>query len=228
MTRGKESETMHHKILPVSERRRKKQKGLEAIEFGLWTLLMMPAFVWMFINGINFVRFNKASDVTRSAAMMYIKGLDMRALGNQQVVERVANGLNLQVDNAGAVVNNIGDGMLALTKVQYLGACGCPNANNYVMMQRVYVGNRSLVISGQTVESFIGPPPSGGIWNSSTGAVSGFMTNTDARITGNFATLWGTSLNNGQIVYVVETFFKTPSMGAGEFDSRGIYSRIFM
>ncbi len=218
-----------HKILPVSERRRRTQKGLEVIEFGLWAVLMMPPFVWMFINGVNFIRYNKAGDVTRSAAMMYVKGLDMMALGNQRIVARVANGLNLKVESGGARVNNLGDGLVVMTQIQYVGAtCGCTNANNYVMTKRVYVGNRNLQIDGQTVESFTGAPPGGTLWNTSTGNISNFMTDANARVTGQFAALWGTSLSNGQTVNVVESFFKTPAIGSGAFDSRGIYNRVFM
>lgn len=217
------------KILPVSQRRRREQRGIEAIEFGLWSLLMTPAMVWMFISGMNFIRYNKAGDVTRSSAMLYVKGLNMAALGNQKIVARVANGLNLQVENGGSVATNLGDGLVVMTKIQFVGpTCGCTNANQYVMMQRFYIGNRSLQIGGQTVESFTGPPPGGSLWNSSTGSVSNFMTDQNTRVTGAFATLWGSSLTNGQTVYVVESFFKTPSMGSGDFDSRGIYSRVFM
>ena len=90
------------KTRPVSQRRREKQKGVEAIEFGLWVLLMMPAFVWMFISGMNFIRYIKASDVTRSAAMLYTKGMDMADIGMQQVLVRVSNGLNLVVSTSGA------------------------------------------------------------------------------------------------------------------------------
>jgi hypothetical protein len=220
---------MTNRVLPISERRRRKQKGMEAIEFGLWAVLMMPPFVWMFINGINFVRYNKAGDVTRSAAMMYIKGVDMSGVNNQKIVARVANGLNLQVESGGTRVHNLGDGMVVMTQIQYIGAtCGCTNANNYVMTRRMYLGNRSLSIGGQTAESFTGAPPAGSIWNSTTGSVSNFMTDANARVTGAFVTLWGNSLSNGQTVYVVESFFKTPAIGSGAFDSRGIYTRVFM
>ena len=215
-------------ILPVSPRRRRSQSGLESIEFGLWALLVMPAFVWMFINGFNFIRYNKASDVTRAAAMMYIKNSPMNTVGPHRILERIANGLDLQVDSGNTIINNAGSGMIALTKVQYIGAeCGCENASQYVITQRLYVGNRSLVINSQTVESFSGAPPSG-IWNSSSGLVSNYSTNTAARASPAFATVWGSSLANGQVVYLVESFFRTPPLGSGEFDSRGIYTRIYM
>ena len=217
------------RILPVSLRRKRTQKGLEAIEFGLWALLMMPPFVWMFINGIGLVRYNKAGDVTRSTAMMYIKNVDLKTLNTQRIIQRIANGLDLQVESSGSIATNVGSGMVVLTKIQYVGStCGCTNADKYVMTQRLYVGNRSLQISGITVESFSGAPPGGGIWSTSTGVVSNYLTDANARANAAFTTLWGTSLANGQVVYVIETFFKTPAFGSGAFDSRGIYSRVFM
>ena len=82
--------------LPISFRRRKCQKGLEAIEFGLLFVFLLPPFVWMFQNGMNFLRFNKATDVSRSAALLFIKGIDFALPGNQSIIARVASGLDLQ------------------------------------------------------------------------------------------------------------------------------------
>jgi len=213
----------------ASARRRRTQGGLEAIEFGLWVLLLMPALVWTFISGMNFVRYVKASDVTRAAAMLYTKGSDMSEVGLQQVLERVASGLDLQVDNNGVRANNLGSGLIVLTRIEYVGStCGCSNASQYVMTQRLYIGNRSLVISGSAVESFAGAAPSSG-WNSTSGTVSNYKNNTSAVATSAFSTLWGSSLADGQYVYVIETFFKSvTSMGSGQFDSSGVYNRIFM
>ena len=143
-------------------------------------------------------------------------------------VRRIANGLDLQVDSGNAIVNNLGNGMIVMTKVQYVGStCNCTNASQYVITQRLYVGNRSLQITGQTVESCAGPPPSG-IWNSTTGLVSNYTTNSAAVASSAFATAWGSSLANGQVVYLVESFFKTVTFGSGQFDARGIYTRVYM
>jgi hypothetical protein len=213
----------------VSQGRRRRQRGSEAIEFALWMFLTMPPLVWMFITGMNFVRYIKANDVTRAAAMLYTKGLDMTDLGTQQVLERVASGLDLEAVSAGVRVTNVGNGLLVFTKVEMVSSsCGCINAGKYVMSQRIYVGNRSLQLRGSTVESFIGPAPSSG-WNSSTGVVSNITTNATAVASSEFTTLWGSALTAGQYVYVVESFFKpVSSMGSGDFDANGVSTRIFM
>jgi hypothetical protein len=96
------------------------------------------------------------------------------------------------------------------------------------MTQRMYLGNRSLQINGQSAESFAGAPPSNGIWSATTGDISDYTNDANARVSSAFRTLWGNTLTDGQAVYLVETYFKTPSVGSGEFDSRGIYSRVFM
>lgn len=215
-------------VRPVSRHRRRRQGGLEAIEFGLWSLLLMPPFIWMFISGMNFIRYNKAGDVTRSTAMMYIKGVDMTALGNQRIIARVASGLGLVVESGNAVVNNQGNGMVALSKVIFVDpACGCTNAGQYVLAERIYLGNRSLVINGASVDSFSGPVPTA-IWSAGTGQVSNYTTDSRARVSSDFTTLWGSSLGAGQFVYIVESFFKAGTGGAGEFDSNGTYTRVFM
>src|SRR5436305_2742134 len=88
-------------------RRRRSQRGVEAIEFGLFFVMMLPAFVWMFISGMNFIRSNKANDVARAAALMYIKGQDMTVLGTQEIIARVAQGLDLQVDDGTPPPNQV-------------------------------------------------------------------------------------------------------------------------
>ena len=81
---------------PSSLHRRRFQNGIEAIEFSLLFVFLLPPFVWMFINGMNFLRFNKATDVSRSAALLFVKGIDFTLPGNQAIIARVASGLDLQ------------------------------------------------------------------------------------------------------------------------------------
>src|SRR3954464_5497183 len=104
-------------------RRRRSQRGVEAIEFGLFFTMMLPGFVWMFINGMNFIRFNKANDVARAAALMYIKGQDMNVLGTQEILARVAQGLDLEVDDGAtppsqSLSTTRGSGLIILSQVQ--------------------------------------------------------------------------------------------------------------
>ena len=219
---------------PVSQRRRRRQKGVEAIEFGLFFIMMLPGFVWMFISGMNFIRFNKANDVARAAALMYIKGQDMTVLGTQEILARVGQGLNLYVDDGATAPNQVlsnsrGSGLVVLSQVQYVGpnTCNnCTNLNHYVFLQRVYVGNKSLQFNGTQVQSGLGDPATA-IWSATTGAVTSVYTNTGAQVNSSFANLWSPAVGDGQVVYVVESFF-AGGFGSGQFGANGVYARVFM
>lgn len=221
--------------VPVSSRRRRYQRGVEALEFGLFAVVMAPALVWMFTNGMNFVRFNKANDVARATALMYLKNTDMNVLGTQEIVARVAEGLNLQVDNGATPPNqvksnSVGSGLVVLTQVKYVGSgtcpSGCTNLNQYVYMDRVYIGNRSLQFNGSTVLSALGDPAAA-IWSSTTGDISSPYTDNRAQLPASFAALWSGGVGDGQVIYVVECFF-AGSFGTGAFGGNGIYARVFM
>lgn len=222
---------------PISDRRRRRQSGLEAIEFGLFFVLTLPMFMWMFINGMNFLRLDKANDVTRAAALMYIKGQDFTFVGTQNIISLVANGLNLDVASsttAGGVTT--GNGLLIFSTVQYIGpntCSNCTNLNQYVFLNQVFVGNTGLQFNGVTVQSSLGRANTA-IWSSSTGAVSGSQTDNRARVSSSFAN-FGTSNGNpivigdGQIVYVVESFFNPQGgFGTGAFNGNGVYTRVLM
>jgi hypothetical protein len=220
--------------LPVSPRRRRNQKGVEAIEFALFFGLMVPGFIWMFINGMNFIRFNKANDVARAAALMYVKGQDMTVLGTQEILARVGKGLDLEVDNGATAPNEVqsnsrGSGLVVVTEVQYVGpnTCNnCTNLNHYVFLQRVYIGNTSLQFNGSTVQSALGNPLST-LWSTTTGDVTSVYTNTGAQVASSFASLWSPAVADGQVVYVVESFFSN-GFGSGSFSGGGVYARVFM
>ena len=226
--------------IPVSERRRRRQKGVEALEFGLFAIMMAPALIWMFTNGMNFLRFNKANDVTRAASLMYIKNTDMTVLGTQEIIRHVAEGLDLQVDDGAAPPSQVlsstrGSGLIILSQVQRVGnnTCpsGCTNLNQYVFMHRVYIGNKTLHFDEEnTVQSALGNP-SNASWNSTTGVVSNPHGDPGAQVSGSFANIWGSNgtqpPGDGQIIYVVECYF-AGSFGSGPYTGRGIYSRVIM
>ena len=219
---------------PVSAGRKRNQRGVEAIEFGLFTIMMMPALIWMFISGMNFLRFNKANDVARAAALMYLKNTDFTVLGSQEIIERLAQGLDLEVDDGAAAPNQVltnsrGSGLIVLTQVQYVGSntcASCANLNQYVYLQRIYMGNRSLQFNGVTQLSALGDPVTA-ILSSSSGLITSPLTDTRARVASSFANLWSPAVGDGQLVYVVECFFAN-SFGAGSFGGNGIYTRVFM
>ena len=219
---------MRHTISP---RRRRLQNGIEAIEFGFLFVFLLPPFLWMFVNGMNFLRFNKATDVSRSAALLFVKGVDFTLPGNQDIIARVASGLNL-IDSETITANGVtsGNGLIVFSIVQYIGTTTCNNCANvskYVFLDRVYVGNKNLVITGATVSSALGSP-NAGVWSSTSGVVSTTQTNTGAQVpSGSTGSL--PLMGDSQIAYVIECFFKPQNgFGNGEFDSNGVYTRVIM
>ena len=217
---------------PISLRRRTSQRGIEAIEFGLLFVFLLPPFVWMFQNGMNFLRFNKATDVARSGSLLFVKGIDFTLPGNQDIISRVASGLDLQ-NSSTTSANGVttGSGLLVFSIVQFVGpttCANCTNRNKYVFLERIYVGNTTLAISGTTVASALGSPNST-VWSTTTGVVSNTQTDSGAQVPSGSTGALPASMGDGQIAYVVECFFKPQNgFGAGSFDSNGVYTRVIM
>ena len=218
--------------------RKRSQRGMEAVEFGMFFVLTFPPLAWMFINGMNFVRLDKANDTTRAAALMYVKGQDFTLAGTQNIIAMVAQGLDLEAVTAnGATGSGTGSGLIIFSTVQYIGTntcSSCMNLNNYMFLSRVYVGNQNLRINGSQAQSSLGAPSSA-VWSTTSGAVSNSQTNTGARVAASFAN-FGTDTNghpivigDGQIVYVIESYFVPQGgFGTGQFNGNGIYTRVLM
>jgi len=93
-------------------------------------------------------------------------------------------------------------------------------------------GNGSLA-SSTTVSLGICPAA---VMNTS-GIVQNYVTDSRAEITGsaqtNLQSLWQvnngttTALSDGQVAYVVETYFQSPDLGVGSLSGNGIYARYF-
>jgi hypothetical protein len=218
--------------IPLSARRTRLERGMEAIEFALLFSFLLPPFVWMFVNGMNFLRFNKATDVSRSAALLFVKGVDFTLPGNQDIISRVANGLDLQNGNTITATGvSTGSGLLIFSTIQYVGpntCASCTNLNKYVFLDRVYVGNTNLQISGTTVSSALGNP-NNTLWSATTGIVTSTLTNAGAQVASTATGSLPAAMADGQIAYLVESYFKPQGgFGSGAFDSNGVYTRVVM
>jgi hypothetical protein len=215
-------------------RRKRSQGGTEVVEFLIFFWLTFPALLWMFVTGMDFVYMDKVNDVALAADLMVVKNLDLTLQGTQQIVARVATGLNL-VTGTGPNGNGAGggNGLLVISTVQYIGATtcsGCTNVGKYVFTRRIYIGNKSLQVNGSSVDSLFGDPAAG-LWDSSvTGNVSNNQSNTGAQTNAAFAAMYnGTPIPDGQVVYVVESFFKPPfSFGGYAGSTNGVYVRALM
>jgi len=235
---------------PVSTRRRRKQGGQEMMEFGLVALLIYtPLLLGTFVVGMNLVKTIQAKNTVRDMADMFIHGADFSDGGYQTLTKELATGLNLQspVYSAGTQTRDdtgtAGDGIIWVSKIMYVGSGGGSNAGNFVWVQRVRIGNSSLITAAHS--SVLGDPssvPSADFLADGEVDTSlvDIRNNANAKLgtTGqaNMIAQWITPLSpasrtalvDGQYIYIVEGYFQTPQFGMGSsFTSNGVYARYY-
>ena len=111
----------------VVSRRRRRQSGQELLEFGLLLTVMIPLLLGTFVTGISLVRAIQTNQMDRDLTDMYIHGADFSTYPMQQVAQRLARGLNLQIgssfaNNTQSNTGNAGDVLVTVTQVMYVGA----------------------------------------------------------------------------------------------------------
>ncbi len=232
----------------ATARRRKTQSGQEIVEFALVTILFMPMFLGAFIVGMNLIRSIQSNQVCRDLDDMYIHGGDFSTYPMQQEAQRLAQGLNLQIGasfagNQQSNTGNTGNGLVTVSQIMWIGdsmstscvavgAANCTNQSSFVYTQQIQFGNGTLANS-TTVS--VGECPSA-VMNTS-GIVQNYVTDARAALTGNAQTamqsLWQanngttTALTDGQVAYVVETYFQSPDLTIGGLSGNGVYARYF-
>jgi hypothetical protein len=229
--------------------RRRRQNGQELLEFGLMLTLLMPLLVGSFVTGFSIIRGIQTNQMTRDMASLYIHGADFSTYPMQELAQRLARGLNLQIgssfsSNVQSNTSNSGDGLVTVTRVMYVGptsgtscqavgAANCTNHDKFVFLERIQFGNGTL--ASQT-SSFLGNPGAGAsIAND--GVVSNYLIDSNAALptTANAAmqALWQvnsggrTPLADGQVVYVVESYIQALNLNLGIYKSTGTYARYF-
>jgi hypothetical protein len=232
----------------ATARRRGAERGQEILEFGLVAVLLVPMLLGAFVVGMNLIRSIQSNQVCRDLDNMYIHGGDYSTYPLQQEAQRLAQGLNLQIGasfagNQQSNTGNAGNGLVTVTQIMWIGATTaanctaalpavCTNANSFVYTQQMQFGNGTLA-SSNTVT--LGQCPAA-IMNTS-GIVQNYVTNAQAEIIGaaqtNLQNLWQVSngtttpLTDGQVVYVMETYFQSPDLSVGSLSGNGVYARYF-
>lgn len=228
----------------ATERRKKTQSGQEIIEFGLVMIVFVPMFLGTFVVGMNLIRSIQANQVVRDVTDMYIHGADFSTYSMQQMAQRLAQGLNVQIGssfsgNTQANTGNSGNGLITVTQIMYIGPVNSPNCLNncanhdsFVYTQQVQFGNGTLS-NANTVT--LGTP-SGATINSA-GIVANYSTDTHAKLGGTaqsaMAGLWQTTSNgqqpltDGQVAYIVEGYFQSPDLSLSSVSGGGVYARYF-
>ncbi len=221
---------------------RRKQKGQELVEFSLTALLLAGLLVGSFVTGTNLIRSIQVNQACRDVANMYIHGADFSTYSMQQLAQRLAHGLDLQIGsaftgNSAANTGNSGNVLITLSRVMWIGgtsepncasvgASHCTNANSFVFIQRIQFGNGGLTA---TKPSTLGNPTSSAI--SSSGVISSPITDAGARLPGaaqaDLSQLWQSALQDGQVAYVVEFYAQSRDLSLGSFLGGGVYARSF-
>ena len=234
----------------ATERRKKQQAGQEIIEFALVSIFLIPMLLGSFVVGINIIKNIQANQVVRDLDNIYIHGGDFSTYPLQQLSQRLAQGLNLQMPAFSTGTNNVqantgssGDGIVWVSQVMYIGATtdpncvsvgagNCTNHDNFVFTQRIVFGNSSLN-SGHP--SMLADPVGATI--STGGNVQNYVTDASAQLTSSaqaaLKARWQTNANgqtpltDGQVIYVVEGYFQTPGLSLGNVTSSGVYAQSF-
>jgi hypothetical protein len=222
--------------IPVARQRSRRQRGYEIIEFGIMAIFLIPTFLWVFINGMNLIRFIQCNQICRDIGVLYMEGVDFSTYAAQEVASTLAQGYGLSIGssysgNTYDNDSNSGNAWIILSEVMYVGtsACSalptgttCTNSGKYVYIMRVDFGNKNLTINGNTMQSAIGNPSSATI--NAEGYVQNYLTDVNAVATyaGNYITLSDT-----QVAYVSEAFFSSPTLDFSAYPGGGITARTF-
>lgn len=232
----------------ATERRKRTQGGQEILEFALVTILLVPVFIGSMIVGMNLIRSIQCNQMCRDLTDMYIHGADFSTYSMQTMAQRLAQGLNLQIGssftgNSNSNTSNSGNGLVTVSQIMYVGATtdpncvavgagNCTNTGMFVFTQQIVFGNGSLAnIQTQS----LGTPTGATLTNS--GIVQNPVTDVHAQLPSAAQTamqsLWQTTSNgqsplvDGQVAYVVETYFQSPDLSVGSFAGNGVYARYF-
>jgi hypothetical protein len=239
----------------ATARRRKTQSGQEIMEFGLAAVLLVPVLIGSFVVGMNLIRSIQCNQVCRDLDSMYIHGGDFSTYPLQQEAQRLAQGLNLQMPsfagNQNSNLGTLGNGLVTVTQIMWIGSTTsancvaslpavCTNANSFVFTQQIQFGNSNLA-NANTVT--VGQCPTAILNTSGIVAISNGSYITDARaaLAGaaqtNMQALWqsnsevgsgtATPLTDGQVAYIVETYFQSPDLSVGSLAGNGVYARYF-
>ena len=198
---------------------RRRQRGNQVIEFAICSAFLAPLFLGTVIIGMRLGRATQVTQVARDTAHMYARFVDFSRPGNQDLIVRIASGLN--------ITRTGGNGVVILSQVKQIGdqQCAdggvalvdCYNRTRAVVIQRLVIGNASLRSS-----SLATPTPSLIHANGDIDPAD-YLRNASVVAT-SFPSIL--VLNPGEFAYVVEAYFTAPELDAlGYYSGSGVYSR---
>ena len=228
---------MKHHLGPSPALRRRGRRGSEIVEFAIFSVFMVPLFIWMFVTGMNLLRFIQCTEIVRDIGVQTVGGVDYSTYPAQSVAQVLAQGYGMNVGSSftGNEATNNGNGgsvWIVVSQIMYVGATSCAslpsgtnctNENPYVFVRQVSFGNSAVQFNGTQVQSAFGAFTAA---VNSSGYVESYLTAANAQCP-NMANFMQTQLSDGQYAYVVEGFFADPGLGFSAYPAGGIYVRTF-
>lgn len=200
---------------------RRTDRGSILVEFVLSSIFWVPLLMGTFVVGLNLLRAIQVTQICRDAGHMFAYGVDFSQAGNQNLIIRLANGLNFSIGGGNGVV--IFSTLTYIDSAQCTGAglsadtTNCPNLNQIVFTRRIAVGNSSARASN------FGTPGSGIVDANGYIPSSSYLSNTTARAAG-FSSLL--PLAAGQFAYLSEVYVASPDIDWTNFmTGTGVYAR---
>jgi len=202
---------------------RRGERGSAAIEFAIVSIVLFPLMLGVVSLGVNLGHTTQTIQICRDAGHMYAKGVDFSQPNNQQVIVNIAQPMGMTSATAGAGVVILSEIMQVYqdecTAAGFSGAC--PNLGQNVVINRLVIGNSAYTSHYATPSSSL--MDSQGNIGTGSSSTPGYMTDSSVVVSN-----LGTTLSEGQIVYLSEAYFSTPDISyLGGPASGGVYASTF-
>ena len=182
------------------------ERGSALVEFMLCSLVWLPLLLGTAVIGLNLIRAIQVTQVCRDAGHMYSYGVDFSQSTNQNLLLRLAQGLNITA--------NAGNGVVILSRVTYIGDLECkagnlqPNTSSCPNYTQIVITNRLTIGNAAAASSSFGTLAGGMTDASGNVSQQTYLTNPGTRATG-FSNV--INLNtSGQYAYVSEMYVGSP------------------
>ena len=220
----------------MKQHRRKQQSGSTILEFSICVPVLATLFFGIVGLGVMMGRYMQAIQVDRDVAHMYSDGVDFTQTTPQNIIVQqlaLGTGITATGGNGVIILSQVITPELADCNAAAVTTANCKNQGVPVFTQRIVIGKKSLRTSNYGTPTSTLMDASGNI------AASVYLTNSDPSVTVNSLfltqlTAAATSAGNstaaplqpqGNIAYIVETFFPYPDVGfLGYSTAGGAYS----
>ena len=181
------------------------QRGNAILEFAVAAPLLMGMLFGVFTTGMAISKSQQVATLAHEAGSMFVRFVDFSVPGNQQMLLRQANNLDLRTDG--------GKGVIVLSQLKKISDAdcrsagfdprNCPNLGYPVVVKRQFIGNRSLFLSPY------GSPQSELFEQSGAILAAHYLFDPSCRAEQFESVL---PLSGGEIAYVSEAYFRTPEL----------------